>query len=526
MVPLPDNTSIGYIDYAAVTKPQKREIDKILLKEAKHKRDRDREEVMQPDVLRSWLEEISYDNCGRRFIRMHDMQCGGTYDGYVCLLHIVSIVEEKDLRIIADVSDVVKLDETTYVQYVTSNIQDPHIPYGTVVFRGYPLGKDLNLTDKHINLLHTVYPKGGMSRKVTDSNGFFQMFGNRQGSENNRSMGQISSGSNHSYYDASECDESLATHLSPTINSMSHVTRSVQETSGQIETGTIEAAFRQDGDQDISSVDICPYNISTGPRRYPRRGYGVSFSNSYHKDGDTLNKEQTHMVMKYIESINCPQLEEYIRRKQATFKDVTDSDKISLPTTCAWKQRERPEDYAYIHNQHFIVAEAGVSFNLSSYVYDSLLPHLDDDNTQSVILGATFFGSLIGHLTSTSMYEVEGGQGATTLMPGNAAIEAWGSSGKYRYLSMRGRARTQAIIGTIRNHRLNQGRFPRHLPGVNIDQFLVMGGRNGNIPRGWAPGVLGRGSRGRGRGRGPRGRGRGPRGRGRGVGGRRCRGRR
>ena len=269
----------------------------------------------------------------------------------------------------------------------------------------------------YIDLIHTAYPKAGMKRKRTTNSGFFGMFSTRQGDQNNKSMGQVSSGFQHGYYDAAECIESLASHLYPTISAMATITRDIQETSGQIEIGTIRAAFRQ-GDQDtspdskISSIDICPYNIGTGPRYYPQNGWFESFANCLHRDGDTLNKEQSKKVLEYVDSIECPLLKEHFQRKEATFKDVKDSDKISLPSTCAWKQRERPEDYSYSHSQHFIIAEAGMSFNLSSCVYDNL--HRLANCSHDIILGATFFGSFIGHLTSASLYEVEDDQGATT----------------------------------------------------------------------------------------------------------------
>ena len=383
MIPLP-NSPQGYQDFAAVTRKQKKMIDRILQKQAKK-----RSHLLSPEVMRDWLEKFSLDNIGESFRRMHDMQSGGTYHGYVCLLHIVSIV--KDFDKVQQLQRVIKLDENTYVQYVSSNVQDPHI-LGTVVFRGYPLGKDLtDFNDEHIDLIHTTYPKRGMKRKVTDNSGFFGMFSTRQGSQNNKSMGQVSSGYLHGYYDAEQCVEALASHLYPTISAMATVTRDIQLASGQVEIGTIEAAYRQadeNGSRDlnISSIDICPFNISTGPNNHPELDIKESFANCYHDDGDTLNKEQTKKVMDYVDNSNCPLLADHLRTKQETFKDKKKSDRIHLPSTCAWKQRERPENYSYIHKQHFIVAEAGMTFNLSSYVYNNLQQYLDDP-THSIILG-------------------------------------------------------------------------------------------------------------------------------------------
>ena len=107
MIPLP-NSPQGYQDFAAVTRKQKKMIDRILRKQAKK-----RSHLLSPEVMRDWLEKFSLDNIGESFRRMHDMQCGGTYHGYVCLLHIVSIV--KDFDKVQQLQRVIKLDENTYV---------------------------------------------------------------------------------------------------------------------------------------------------------------------------------------------------------------------------------------------------------------------------------------------------------------------------------------------------------------------------------------------------------------------------
>ena len=132
MIPLP-NSPDGYQDFSAVTPKQKRKIDRTLLKQ--QSKDKYGTHLLLPEDMREWLENLSRDNCGESYKRMHCMKSGGTYHGYICHLHIVSIV--KDFDKVQELPDIVKLDESTYVQYVTSNVQDPHI-LGTVVFRGYP----------------------------------------------------------------------------------------------------------------------------------------------------------------------------------------------------------------------------------------------------------------------------------------------------------------------------------------------------------------------------------------------------
>lgn len=107
MIPLPDSPD-GYQDFAAVTPKQKRKIDITLLKQAKK---RGGTHLLLPEHMRTWLEKLSYDNCGERFMRMHDMQSGGTYHGHICLLHIVSIVD--NFHEVQQLPGIAKLDDCT-----------------------------------------------------------------------------------------------------------------------------------------------------------------------------------------------------------------------------------------------------------------------------------------------------------------------------------------------------------------------------------------------------------------------------
>ena len=67
---------------------------------------------------------------------------------------------------------------------------------------------------------------------------------------------------------------------------------------------------------------------------------------------------------------------------------------------------------------YFVVSEAGISWDLSSHVY----------NDDTGILGATFLSGLVEHSTSCSLWMEETTGWVTTLCPGNASNFAWGSS--------------------------------------------------------------------------------------------------
>jgi len=82
----------------------------------------------------------------------------------------------------------------------------------------------------------------------------------------------------------------------------------------------------------------------------------------------------------------------------------------------------------------FIVSEAGISWDLSSHVYD--------DTTD--ILGATFLSGLVEHSTSCSLWIEESSGWVTTTCPGSASNFALGSSGNQNGLKNATRRRIVA----------------------------------------------------------------------------------
>ena len=107
---------------------------------------------------------------------------------------------------------------------------------------------------------------------------------------------------------------------------------------------------------------------------------------------------------------------------------------ILIPT-CAWKMVDKPELYGYKHLSYFVVSEAGISWDLSSHVYEDV----------TEILGATFLSGLVEHSTSCSLWIEESTGWVTTLCPGNASNFAWGRSGNRT--GLRNSTRNKAVVG-------------------------------------------------------------------------------
>ena len=101
---------------------------------------------------------------------------------------------------------------------------------------------------------------------------------------------------------------------------------------------------------------------------------------------------------------------EYLQRMYSSFCDVLVHPLIPFPTTCAWKPIEDPDEYNYKHISYFVIVDAGIAWDLSSDVFSDGI---------STISG-TFFGKLVEHCTSCSLYQEMSSGGVTTLCPENA----------------------------------------------------------------------------------------------------------
>jgi len=365
-----------------------------------------------------------------------NLQCNQNYFGEKCVMFVVSVVSESEhqkLNISEQSLSVNGNPRQTFL-LMDHNQQDPHF-MGTVVFRGTPFPKKCELGMNEVSLIMAAYPNT-FSRYRTKSQGTFHMIKTRQSLMSSRCMGVVSNTVEHDYYNESHTNTSLVPLTSSLMNALRRLTEQAQDSSGQICIGLIKSAFSHHYHwKDIISEVICPYGIMTCPRRIRKKEVIESFCNSGHQDcSKCLDHQQGSIVHRYIQSINSPIINDYFERMYATFHCCIQRPRIPLPTTCAWKLIEHPEPYCYKHMSFFIVSEAGISWDLSSHVYD--------DTTD--ILGATFLSGLVEHSTSCSLWIEESSGWVTTTCPGSASNFALGSSGNQNGLKNATRRRIVA----------------------------------------------------------------------------------
>jgi hypothetical protein len=377
-----------------------------------------------------WITILSSENGNGNYVRMRNLRC----DSY-CKLFIVSVVGTVNGITIDDFleDNVEKIENHAFKgicwNNMTSdlNVQDPFI-HGTVVFRGYIFPKEIMLKSSDMALLAKAYPKF-LKRYRSDRCGSFFMVGERQSDMASRSMGSASIGG-HDYHDKSSMDTLLVPIASRLTNVLMTQTLHVQDMSGQVIIPLIKKYIRENRKRkglrkEINSSDISPYTIITHPMfvRYP--GYMEAFTNCSHVDTtDKTNEEQGELLSAYVLSQGNECLNKYFDAMRRSFSDVLNNNCLPLCTTCAWTPIEIPEAYSFKHLSFFVICEAGICWDLSSDIFASGIN----------VLGGTFFGSLVEHCTSCSLYSEEVSGWVTPICKGCGTNLAWGSSSGQRKL--------------------------------------------------------------------------------------------
>jgi hypothetical protein len=297
---------------------------------------------------------------------------------------------------------------------------------GTVVFRGYKFRTECNFGIDEVALVMAAYHTS-FKRFCTHNQGSFHMLQERQSNISSRSMGVAGDRRHHHYFNDAIMNATLVPLTTPMINMLNRVTTQVQNTSGQVVIGLVKEAMKRAYDwQHIQSEQVCGYGIMTCPRINKTRGVLESFANCGHRDSsDCIGDDQGQIVSNYIFQLQSEVLNKYMSNMYSTFKDVISPPNIGLPTSCGWKLIEDPAEYSFVHKSYFIVSEAGIAWDLSSPVLANI-----------GIVGGTFFGKLVEHVTSCSLYQEESSGWVTTLSPGSACNIAWGTSGGKNKLKM------------------------------------------------------------------------------------------
>jgi hypothetical protein len=176
--------------------------------------------LMDPKHFRRWMRNLSARNGIDSFVRLTNLQCNGSYFGSKCVMFVVSIVSETELKNIGTCGLSTTVNGNCHQRFsiMEHNQQDLHY-MGTVVFRGNQFSQLCRVGMDEVSLLMKSYPKSFV-RFRTLNQGTFHMIRKRQSCMPSRSMGIISNRREHDYFNDCNTITSLIPMTSSLMNSL------------------------------------------------------------------------------------------------------------------------------------------------------------------------------------------------------------------------------------------------------------------------------------------------------------------
>ena len=448
-------------EFALIKPAQKEKFDADLLKRKPSDR------YMRPEVFRKHMEQMVEESGTGSIRNCLGLKCGFEWKQKTFQNIIVSFVQPSESlnqdKKMNEFDKVVEGDTIHWLCVLPKNVSDVDHPVECFpIFRGYPWPYERILDEAHNTLLTSTYHGRGQIRSQLgySQRGNGRMVGIRQSNQASSNMGEVSGTINHHYWVESTTNTSLVQQTAAISNALTEQAIDVQNNSGQIIIGLLKLVIMKIEHWNAKSFDICPHTILTMPYINAKTGILETYSSGDHEDCDTTNDQYGELMNKYVEEEGCQKLKKYVSQMRAICTDLG-KKRFPLPTTCCSSLND-PKNLCsrFIHKKYFVVASAGISWDISS---DIML----NGNRQ---LGSTFHGNVASHLTSASIWISKNGM-VTTINPG-ISDPAWGTSGGYAYMSRHGQVQRQMVVNVITNYMdQNNGAMPRRLPGINMAAF-------------------------------------------------------
>ena len=133
-----------------------------------------------------------------------------------------------------------------------------------------------------------------------------------------------------------------------------------------------------------------------------------------HADNDWITKS-FDTIINHLNESGDKDLKDYVSRYREVFPDLFTKKKLPLSTSCCWTQLKMSKFWT--HRQYFVLLDLMLSFNISTEIFSP-------ECNQAC---GTFFGGLVNHLTSRSLWISADGKYATTVCPEDGVSNAaWG----------------------------------------------------------------------------------------------------
>ena len=265
------------------------------------------------------------------------------------------------------------------------------------------------LAGVYFSILKKVFFKEGLVRKMCVNIGSFYMEGPRQTCQASSSMiAPASEGKEFHYYNPSTTNTALLLLVKGIVNFMGEEALQHQQSSGEILLSLLRVALKNAGSS-ITTSGICIYNLIT-----------YNFANTPHKDSDKMQDECSDAVKDLIRESGLRKLTRWLSSFHRLFGE---NENLPMPTTCCWSLMNQSDEWD--HLQFFVLLDMHIAFDVSSDVMVDI-----GQNGNLGQAGATFYGPLIEHCTSASLWISKDGSRVTILPPTDDCFNAaWGKAG-------------------------------------------------------------------------------------------------
>ena len=303
--------------------------------------------------------------------------------------------------------DIKQETKGVWSEVIPNNVPDYKVP-GLVVFRCFAWMFVKFLTTPMFLLLEKVFFRKGLRRRLCTHEGSFYMVGPKQTNMASGSMCRpANEGTEHDYWDKNSMNTTLLLFAMPIINMLGEQASQQQNACGEILLNLLRVSLGSVGIL-MATINICIYNILT-----------YCFFNTYHKDSDSMHRTNSNSIIELILNSKLPPLLQWLGNFQRLFGT---NKRLPMPTTCCWSLVENSQQWT--HKQYFILMDLMMAFDVSSDVFEALG---DDVNLGQG--GATFYGPLLDHCTSSPLWISKDGETCTVICPGNCYNFAWDKSG-------------------------------------------------------------------------------------------------
>jgi len=247
-------------------------------------------------------------------------------------------------------------------------------------------------------------------------------------------MAQVSSPSQHFYFDERKMHVSLLNFSQPILNFIANKAIQHCDSVGQVQMGIVRQAVLSSTKEKVESSTIAPHIILTGWKFNEVTKCNEPFANMEHVENDECLPEWGELADDYIVESGCTALIDYFKNMQRMYPartHTTSRIKFQCPTTCVWMHTHICD--VFESNQQFVLSGAGCSWDISNYFPNDIVNQVS----------GTFLAGLVDHVSTQTMWSHRLNHMVTLICPTNGTLLAWGSDPNKNKKKIKNKSKTK-----------------------------------------------------------------------------------